>query len=194
VCVGSLRDVSLDVRPGEVVCVSGDSGSGKSRLLRAIADLDDHTGEIAIGGDRCADVPPDRWRSRVMMVPAESSWWADTVVEHFATPVPGSFAAFRMAEESLGWQVSRLSSGEKQRLALLRALSRRPRALLLDEPTANMDPELAHDVEAWFRDHARRESVRILWVAHDVAQIERIADRHFAIRGSTLQEQRCRTS
>jgi len=190
--VGALRDVSLAVEPGEIVCISGESGSGKSRLLRAIADLEPHTGEATLGADRRAAVAAHCWRGWVMLVPAESSWWGETVVEHFLEPVPGSLAAFGLKDEALDWQVSRLSSGEKQRLAVLRALSHEPRALLLDEPTANLDPELAREVEAWLRDYVRREHIPVVWVAHDRAQIERVADRHFVIRGAGLEEQPCR--
>ena len=192
ISVGPLHDVSLEIEPGEIVCISGESGSGKTRLLRAIADLEPHRGEAAIGADRRAAVAAHCWRGWVMLVPAESSWWGDTVLEHFLDPVPGSLAAFGLDEEALDWEISRLSSGEKQRLAVLRALSHEPRALLLDEPTANLDPDLARAVEAWLRDYARRECMPVLWVAHDRGQIERVADRHFAIRGERLEEHPCR--
>lgn len=194
VSIGPLRSVSLAVEPGEIVCISGESGAGKSRLLRAIADLEPHAGEVEIGADRRAAVAAHCWRGWVMLVPAESSWWGDMVMEHFLDPVPGSLTAFGLTEEALQWQVSRLSSGEKQRLAVLRALSHEPRALLLDEPTANLDPALARDVEGWMRDYARRERLPVLWVAHDRAQIERVADRHFTIRGAQLEEQPCRAA
>jgi ABC-type iron transport system FetAB ATPase subunit len=194
ISVGPLRNVSLAVEPGEIVCISGESGAGKSRLLRAIADLEPHQGDAEIGTDRRATVAAHCWRGWIMLVPAESSWWGDTVMEHFLDPVPGSLAAFGLADEALQWQVSRLSSGEKQRLAVLRALSHEPRALLLDEPTANLDPDLARDVEDWMREYVRRERLPVLWVAHDRAQIERVADRHFTIRGAQLEEQPCRAA
>jgi ABC-type iron transport system FetAB ATPase subunit len=189
--VGPLQEVALRVAPGEIVCISGESGSGKTRLLRAIADLEPHAGDISLGGTQRAAVAAHCWRGWVMLVPAESSWWADTVREHFLDPVAGSLAAFGFDDAALDWQVSRLSSGEKQRLAVLRALSHEPRALLLDEPTANLDPDLARQVEGWLRDYAQRERLPVIWVAHDRAQIARVADRHFAIRGARLEEQPC---
>lgn len=189
--VGTLQGVDLEVGPGEIVCVSGESGSGKSRLLRAIADLDLHQGEVELGPDQRAAVAAHCWRGWVMLVPAESHWWADTVKEHFLDPVAGSLEAFGFDEGVLDWEVGRLSSGEKQRLAVLRALSHEPRALLLDEPTANLDPGLARQVEAWLREYCRRERLPVVWVAHDRDQIARVADRHFAIRGDRLEEQPC---
>ena len=192
ISVGPLREVSLTVEPGEVVCLSGESGAGKTRLLRAIADLDCHEGEASIGGDPRSSVAAHCWRAWVMLVPAESSWWADTVAEHFLDPEPGSFEAFGLETEALGWEISRLSSGEKQRLAVLRALSHQPRALLLDEPTANLDPERTRQVERWLRGYAQSERLPVIWVAHDLEQIDRVADRHFAIRGDRLEEQPCR--
>ena len=194
VSVGPVQGVALRVAPGEIVCISGESGSGKSRLLRAIADLEPHEGTVSLGEERREAVAAHCWRGWVMLVPAESSWWADTVAEHFLDPVPGSLQAFGFDEGVLDWQVSRLSSGEKQRLALLRALSHEPRALLLDEPTANLDPELAREIEAWLGDYCRRERMPVLWVAHDRAQIARVADRHFGIRGDRLEEQPCSRS
>jgi len=190
--IGALKDVSLDVAPGEIVCLSGESGSGKTRLLRAIADLEPHEGEVLLGEERRSAVAAHCWRGWVMLVPAESSWWADHVVEHFMEPVPGSLAAFGFDEETLDWEVGRLSSGEKQRLAVLRALSHEPRALLLDEPTANLDPDTTRTVESWLREHVRAQRIPVIWAAHDRAQIERVADRHFMIRGDALEEQSCR--
>ncbi len=189
---GSVQDVSLRVEPGEVVCLSGPSGSGKTRLLRAIADLDAHDGEVCLG-ERCQhQVPANCWRGWVMLVPAESQWWAETVREHLLDPPAGGLEALGFTAEVMDWQVSRLSSGEKQRLALVRALSHQPEALLLDEPTANLDADNTLAAERWLTDLARREGMPVIWVAHDPAQIARVANRHFRIRAGRLEAAPCR--
>lgn len=187
VTVGALSGISLSVAPGEVVCLSGASGSGKSRLLRAIADVEAHTGRVRLGDMDQADVPAHVWRRQVMMVPAESQWWFEQVGDHFAdTPADRGLAALGFAPDVMGWSVSRLSSGEKQRLALLRVLALEPTALLLDEPTSNLDQDRVKVVEHWLLETARYRRLPVLWVAHDQSQIRRVADRHFQLNGHQL--------
>lgn len=187
--VGDLAAVDLEVAPGEILCLSGTSGSGKSRLLRALADLEPHAGEVFLGELSQSSLPAHEWRGRVMLVPAESHWWADTVGEHLADADTTDIEALGFTPEVLDWQVSRLSSGEKQRLALLRAVSREPAALLLDEPTANLDDATTRRVEAWLMERVHERGWPVIWVAHDPAQIARVARRHLRIRGQRLEEE-----
>lgn len=186
--VGALSDVSLVIRPAQIVCLSGASGSGKSRLLRAIADLEPHQGQVWLHGLAHHSMPANRWRAQVMLVPAESQWWHDRVGEHLPEPDKPALEELGFDESVLGWSVARLSSGEKQRLALLRALARRPQALLLDEPTANLDAENIQRVERFLQDWIARHQTPTLWVAHDPQQIARVADRHLSIQGASLAE------
>ncbi|MCB1915307.1 MAG: ATP-binding cassette domain-containing protein [Rhodocyclaceae bacterium] len=184
--VGPVGPLDLDVSAGEIVCLSGPSGAGKSRLLRAIADLDPHQGEVGLGDAGQQQMPGHRWRAQVMMLPAESQWWFDTVGEHFpAAPIDG-LAALGLDAAAGGWEVARLSSGEKQRLALLRLLARRPQALLLDEPCANLDRKATGWVEALLRSRVRDARLPTLWVSHDPDQIARVADRHLCFDGGRL--------
>ena len=188
VAVGELNPLSLTVAPGEIVCLSGPSGSGKSRLLRALADLDPHSGTVHLGEQAQTDLRGHQWRRQVMLVPAESAWWFDTVGEHLQQPMPEALEAMGLDEDAASWSVARLSSGEKQRLGLARALSYAPRALLLDEPTANLDPDTTLNTERWLRDYIREQQIPTFWVAHDEAQIERVGDRHLRINGAELEE------
>jgi ABC-type iron transport system FetAB ATPase subunit len=186
--VGTLSNVSLAVPGGQVVCLSGPSGSGKSRLLRAVADLEPHGGGISLAGTDQQELPAHQWRSRVMMVPADSQWWFDEVGGHFPDDAGARLpSALGFPPEVMGWSVSRLSSGERQRLALWRALALQPEALLLDEPTANLDDDSTKTIEAWLIDEIRRRQIAVLWVAHDPAQIHRVADAHYRIHGITLE-------
>ena len=81
------------------------------------------------------------------------------------------------------WKVSRLSSGEKQRLALLRAMQFKPQVLLLDEPTANMDEDNTLKVETIVMEYMHNHEASIIWVSHSMQQIERIADKHIVLAG-----------
>ncbi|WP_258801377.1 ATP-binding cassette domain-containing protein [Halomonas sp. DQ26W] len=189
VAVGELAEVSLAVAPGEVVCLSGASGSGKSRLLRAVADLEPHEGEVWLGKQAQSQVAGHAWRRQVMLVPAESHWWAETVGEHFVNkPEETELVALGFELDALEWQVGRLSTGEKQRLGLLRAVSREPRALLLDEPTANLDDATRDRVENWLTSWIESRGWPTLWVAHNLEQIARVADRHWRVERRRLKE------
>lgn len=192
VSIAPLEKVDLSVGAAEIVCLSGPSGAGKSRLLRAIADLEPHGGNVSLGDMAQASVPAHRWRHSVMMVPTDSAWWFDTVGEHLRNPMAGALEALGFSAETLDWPIDRLSSGERQRLALARALSREPEALLLDEPTANLDDKTSRQVEEWLQSVIRERQCPVLWVAHDREQIQRVARRHFHIEGTQLVERELR--
>lgn len=188
VSVGALENIDLEIAPGEIVCLSGPSGCGKSRLLRAIADLEPHGGRVTLGDIHQSNLPAHRWRGKVMLVPAESAWWHDTVGEHFPRTVESTLEQIGLDPGASKWPVSRLSSGEKQRLALVRALSYKPSALLLDEPTANLDRDSTAKVEAWLCDRIHAHNLPTIWVAHHEDQIARVADRHIHITGASIEK------
>ncbi len=173
----------------ECVCLSGPSGAGKTLLLRAIADLDAHQGQLFLDDVECNDFSGAEWRRHVGLLPAESQWWYDSVGEHFDQTDYELLEQLGFEEEVMRWQISRLSSGERQRMALVRLLSLRPRVLLLDEPTASPDPDNVKIVEEAIKDYRERNKAPVLWVSHNPQQIARVGDRRLYIaKGQLLPE------
>jgi ABC-type iron transport system FetAB ATPase subunit len=173
--VQHLEALDLTLREKEIIGLNGPSGSGKSLLLRAIADLDPSGGDVLLGNQSRCSMKAHEWRKKVCYLPTESAWWFETVGEHFPDSNADVLQKLGFEEDVLDWKVSRLSSGEKQRLALARCLSRFPDALLLDEPTASLDESRTHLVEEVVSTYSTSRSVPVLWVSHDKNQLQRIA-------------------
>jgi ABC-type iron transport system FetAB ATPase subunit len=182
--------VDLEIAAGECVCIRGASGSGKSLLLRAIADLDAHEGDSLLDGCSCSAIPAPAWRRKVALMAAESQWWAETIGEHFPTGCdPVWLERLGLPAAALAWTVARCSTGERQRLALLRTLARHPDAVLLDEPTGNLDEDSTAPVEALLGDYRRDHAAALLWVSHDPRQAARVAQRRFVLADGRLVEE-----
>jgi len=170
-------DISLAT--GEALAVMGPSGAGKSRLLRAIAELDPNEAEAVslAGADRSSFAAP-AWRRQVTYVAATPGWWAPTVADHFKTEhlTDANALATRVSlpSNAFEWTVSRLSTGEAQRLALIRALVQKPKVLLLDEPTASLDDEATAKVEALLRQRMT-DGASLVIVTHNKNQVARLA-------------------
>jgi putative ABC transport system ATP-binding protein len=177
-----LGPVDLQLQAGELVQITGASGAGKSLLLRAIADLDPNQGRIRLEGQDREVLAPTDWRRRVAYVPAETAWWGLQVAEHLPpdrdpNQARAWLARFALPEDALEWEVERLSSGERQRLGLLRAFLNCPRILLLDEPTANLDLDNTRRIERAVRAYLAEQGAGALWVSHDTLQRNRLGGR-----------------
>lgn len=173
VAIPELAPISFELMAGECLGVMGESGCGKTRLLRAIADMDDIEGLVCID-DLCqSDVSGAEWRKQVALLPAESQWWSDTVEPHFLE-AEVNFASLGFTDDVMQWQLARCSSGEKQRLSILRLLANKPKILLLDEPTANLDAQNTQKVEALIAAYLLENKAVAIWVSHNFAQLERV--------------------
>ena len=183
-----LQPVSVLLQPAECICLTGPSGAGKSMLLRAVADLIPHDGDAQLDEAKCSEMKPSQWRHQVGYLPAESHWWSERVGDHFSQPPEDGFRQLGFTPQVMDWQVSRLSTGEKQRLALLRLLANQPRALLLDEPTASLDAVNVRNVESMIGDYRLQHAAPIIWISHDAEQVRRVADRVFELKAGVVQE------
>jgi ABC-type iron transport system FetAB ATPase subunit len=181
-----LAPVELEIGDGEAVVVRGASGSGKTLLLRALADLDPSEGEVTVDGRARSSMTGPAWRRLVRYAAAEPAWWGDGVGEHFRDPGTVEPTRLGLGTDCMGWSVARLSTGEKQRLGLLRALEDRPRAMLLDEPTAALDSEAEAAVEALLRERLAAGACLLL-VTHGEAQAKRLARRQMVMEHGRLR-------
>ncbi|MFK5913002.1 MAG: ABC transporter ATP-binding protein [Woeseiaceae bacterium] len=183
----SLKPFSLEVK-SEIICISGASGSGKSILLRSIADLLEHQGDVFLDNDKCSDTDPVQWRKWLGFLAAESAWWMDGVGEHFDNQGNEFITALNLPKECLTWDIARCSTGEKQRLAIARLLEKKPKALLLDEPTASLDATNIHVVEELIKNYVEVNDAPVLWVSHDQQQIQRLSARELKIENNKCVE------
>jgi ABC-type iron transport system FetAB ATPase subunit len=180
----------LDLAPGGCAAIGGASGSGKSLFLRMLADLDPNTGEVSVDGVARVAIEPTAWRRTVPYVAAESGWWRDRVADHFApdqqAPAKALAERLGLAAELFDGPVQRLSTGERQRLAIIRALVLDSPVLLLDEPTGPLDPDSTAKMEMILKERLQGGTT-ILLVTHDQAQGERLGARRFVMRERRLE-------
>lgn len=181
--------VSFELADGECIALQGPSGVGKSLLLRAIADLDPSEGSVELDGMPREAMPAPAWRKQVTYVAAESGWWSDTVQEHFTEWDQAVVLAKQLGLPSScgSWPIRRLSTGEKQRLGLVRALLLHSRVLLLDEPTSALDAAASASVEAIVAERVST-GTSVVWSTHDSAQARRVGSRLFMMSNGRIEE------
>jgi ABC-type iron transport system FetAB ATPase subunit len=182
----------FDLNLGAGVCaaITGPSGSGKSLFLRMIADLDPNQGKVWLNGRERASISAPEWRKQATYVSAESGWWADTVIEHFVlykrSEVAALAARLGLHVDLLDASIARLSTGEKQRLSLVRALLPSPPVLLLDEPTGPLDEESVAQVEALLQERMAT-GTSVLLVTHDPNQAARLGNQRYRMVAGHLE-------
>lgn len=200
------REVDLRLRPGELVTVRGATGAGKSLLLRSLAQLDPvQEGTMELLGRSAASWSPTEWRRRVAYLHQTPVLLPGTVEENLRAPFDwkahreGGYdreallERLEPLERGRSWLERRaedLSGGERQIAALLRALLVRPAVLLLDEPTAALDPEATTAVErlvrSWLEGGSRGRRA-VLWVTHDEDQARRMGGRRLVLEGGRVR-------
>ena len=182
-----LGPIDLELPDGSCATIEGASGSGKTLLLRAIADLDPTTGEVRLDGVPRDSLPAPSWRRRVCYLAAEPGWWSERPREHFANWSSALPLLDRLGlEPEIGARPLRLlSTGERLRLALVRMLVIDPEVMLLDEPTGPLDPIGKASVEALLADRLAAGRT-LLMVTHDSEQARRIATSRYVMANGRL--------
>ncbi|HEX9742688.1 MAG TPA: ABC transporter ATP-binding protein [Nitrospiraceae bacterium] len=203
--VAALRDVSVDVRDGEFCALMGPSGCGKSTLLNIVAGLDHPTsGDLYLEGRATTHLSDREWtglrRSLIGMV-FQSFHLLPTLTAEDNVALPlllqgeNGPSARRRAVESLArvgmeprarHRPGELSGGEQQRVAIARALVHRPRLLLADEPTGNLDSRSGAEVVALLQSLSKELKQTVLLVTHS-QEAARAADRIHTMRDGQLE-------
>lgn len=193
------RRVAFDLAAGESLGIAGPSGSGKTLLFRSLVGLDRlDEGRVGLDGRAYAEWPPPRFRAAVLYLPQSPSFAEGRVEDALRAPFDYAvhrrerydrsralelLERFELGEAFLERGGADLSGGERGVVAFVRALLLSPRVLVLDEPTAHLDPQRARAleelVEAWRGggeggDGGRRGT---LWTSHDAEQLARVTDR-----------------
>jgi putative ABC transport system ATP-binding protein len=184
-----IRGVDLAIAAGETLTVIGPSGAGKSTFLRLLCRLDEPTGgTVFLDGTDYRRIEPTALRARISMVPQTPALRDGTVRENVTIgPRLRGMDVEPGGEETLlarvglnGYadrKVADLSGGEAQRVAIARTLMIEPEVLLLDEPTASLDPDAQAGIEELLTDLLATSDRTVVLVTHDQAQADRIADR-----------------
>jgi putative ABC transport system ATP-binding protein len=189
-----FRGLDLDLHDGEVIAVRGPSGSGKTTLLRTLCRLQEPAaGTVALGDDDAAAIGWSAWRRRVCLVPQLPVMLTSSVADEVRhalgyrtsrdlpahDPARGRrlLDALRLADILDDHAPDDLSVGQKQRLALVRALLLDPDVLLLDEPTSALDPDAAEALREVVRREVSNRPAAVLLVTHDPGKAMRWCDR-----------------
>ncbi|PRY31968.1 quaternary amine ABC transporter ATP-binding protein [Pseudosporangium ferrugineum] len=204
-CVAAVRDVSFDVRPGEVFVVMGLSGSGKSTLVRCLTRLIEPTsGEIRIDGEAVGAMSPRRLRELrrhgVAMVFQHFGLLphrqvVDNVAYGLEIQGVGRAERHERARRMLGLvgldgherhYPDQLSGGMQQRVGLARALATDPAVLLFDEPFSALDPLIRRDMQAEVRRLHAEVGKTLVFITHDLAEALSLGDRIAVMRDGVL--------
>ncbi|HNP15477.1 MAG: ABC transporter ATP-binding protein [Cryobacterium sp.] len=195
-----LHDVSLSIKPGEVVTLVGRNGAGKTTLLRSIMGLHrDCRGAVTMEGKRIETFSPNqRAKAGLGWVPDNRGIYASlTVAENLTLPpivgkdawslnrVYDAFPALKERRSSMGTQ---LSGGEQQMLAIARVLRMGARLLLLDEPSEGLAPVIVHSIGRIIRE-AKEQGLAVLLVEQNVKFAATVADRHYLLAQGRVVEQ-----
>jgi glutamine transport system ATP-binding protein len=201
-----LKDINVEVKEREVICVIGPSGSGKSTFLRCLNRLEEITGgEVVINGHPITDskININTVRQEVGMVFQQFNLFPHKTVLENITLAPIKVRSTDKVEaekkaldllekvgllEKANSYPSELSGGQKQRVAIARALAMNPKIMLFDEPTSALDPEMVGDVLEVMK-HLAQEGMTMVVVTHEMGFAREVGDRVIFMDGGFIVEE-----
>jgi len=195
-----LKGINLDIKKGEIITLAGPSGSGKSTLLRCLNRLiDPDHGKITYNNNDIKEMPPIKIRRDIVLVHQESIMFPGTVMENvsYGPRLNGNVNEKYMyeclkyaglSEDFSNKDATKLSGGEKKRVALARALALKPKILLLDEPTSGIDPKKIKTVEKSIIDFTKNLQLTVVWVTHYIEQADRVSNRIANLKDGVVRE------
>jgi iron complex transport system ATP-binding protein len=187
-----LRPTSLSLQEGELVCLIGPNGSGKTSLLHALAGIGSPEGEVRIDGREPRGLHPHQRQRLLTFLPAsrDIKWplIARDLIALGLPPGTGNAAVAQLIQDLelnglLDRRVDQLSTGERSRILIARALAAEPKLLLLDEPTANLDPLWQLKLLDYLKRNAAAHGQTVLMAVHDLEIARRYADRLIIMSG-----------
>jgi urea transport system ATP-binding protein len=198
-----LRDVTMQIEPGQVVCLMGRNGVGKTTLMKSIMGLlKPKTGSIEYQDQLITTLPPDRRaKMGIGYVPQGRDIFSHLTVEEnlllgLEASIPkikqlpdSIFTMFPVLKEMLKRRGGDLSGGQQQQLSIARALASKPKLLLLDEPMEGIQPSIVMEIEQVIVNIKRTREVAILLVEQSLAFATTIADYYYVLdRGAIAAE------
>jgi putative ABC transport system ATP-binding protein len=200
-----LRGIELAVRGGDRLAITGPTGSGKTLLLRSLAVLDPiDEGEVVWQGQAVSPANTPQYRRQAIYLHQRPALVEGTVEENLRLPyllhahAAGEFNRQNVLDflqpvgrsgEFMQQAGQNLSGGERQLIAVVRALQLSPRMLLLDEPTASLDEKTSRTIEELVKrwQQESQETRAFLWVTHDAEQAARVSNRAVAVRDGRVE-------
>ncbi len=197
-----LTDTTIHVAPGEIVCLMGPSGSGKSSLLRCLNRLTEPPPDtVFYNGNDIHTLDVLALRRQVGMVFQKPALFPGTVADNIrygpqlheqtltSTDIAELLTLAALPTDYANRSVSELSGGEAQRVSLARALANRPDSLLMDEPTSALDPAAQRHIQEAIMNLRKTLGLTVLWVTHRVEEAKIVADRIYLLLNGRIADE-----
>ncbi len=186
-------DVNLEIKKGEFIVLMGESGSGKTTLLRILAGLEKAEGNIEVEGTSWQDIPP-QLREIGFVFQDYALFDNMTVEQNLLFVNQDKKLALQLLEmtELQGLtkrNVQALSGGQKQRVSLCRAMMKKPKLLLMDEPLSALDPKMRSKLQREIKQLHQTFGTTTIMVSHDPSEVYALADRVWVLeQGTVIQD------